>query len=579
MEEIIVQKFNYSNIIPYKDYCKISDKELLMKSQTDYLDIFDEYPTLLKRNDTLGNLTSLPTKKTRRGKIYYFESNEEVNEQFPLVYMLPSFNWVTTKDSQIKRHYGRPFTDISVYLFERSIRRHGNKVTIKLYQNTKSRNFNCIHFKKNYYVFSVTFNLDTGNFTVTEITKNGKIKTKRFRTNSFTYLVLVLKKIFNVNETIDTKIRSSSREVLDNTLFLEKIKEIFGGDSIPLTFLEFFINKKQIKVPDNNWMELIVKNYPTEKFLKKNGRKLIASILDMYGIKSKFTIKLLHKYPNINLYNLVKICKYFGNDYTKYIAGIDERVFGVISSDMPTNKFIIIDISPSLYELSNIEKENLVRIFNSSIKSRSFTIKDIDDHLSMINTIRNYDENISIRSKSYEEFSQEHIELSKIISSINKGWVVEYQFDEITINKIQKPLECLMDDFTLHTLYPVILKREEDYIEEGKVMHHCVASYANKDTSIIISVRTEDMSERVTCEFDIQSGRCLQKRSFCNALPPKHFENGLEILEGIVIEMARWGILNWKEKKKVPIMINGKEIQKNRIPVNAVDIFNVQLPL
>ena len=109
-------------------------------------------------------------------------------------------------------------------------------------------------------------------------------------------------------------------------------------------------------------------------------------------------------------------------------------------------------------------------------------------------------------------------------------------------------------------------------------MHHCVASYTNKDKSMIISLRTEDNKDRVTCEFDIQTGRCIQKRHFCNQHPPKHFENGLEILEGTIIRLARWGLLNWREKKKVPVKINGIEIPEKGIVRNAVDIFGIDLP-
>ena len=109
-------------------------------------------------------------------------------------------------------------------------------------------------------------------------------------------------------------------------------------------------------------------------------------------------------------------------------------------------------------------------------------------------------------------------------------------------------------------LYPHILKREEEYGEEGSFMHHCVASYADKDKSMIVSLRTEDQMDRVTIEYDIQTGKPIQKRHFCNAKPPEYFDVPSVVLDDKIKKLARWGILNWVEKKKVNVKINGIEI-------------------
>jgi hypothetical protein len=203
----------------------------------------------------------------------------------------------------------------------------------------------------------------------------------------------------------------------------------------------------------------------------------------------------------------------------------------------------------------------------------------MDEHIRMIGRVREFDPTFYLKSKTMQEFHVEHRELSKIISAIKKGWVIEYQYDEKVLEDLEKPLDCLYDDNRLHKLHPYVLKREEDYVEEGSFMHHCVASYADKDKSIIVSLRTEDGMDRVTCEFDIQSGRCLQERSFCNAKPPSHFEDGLLLLSEKINLYSRWGTLNWKEKKKVPIKINGIEITSELPTVRVTDIFDdVQLP-
>ena len=147
--------------------------------------------------------------------------------------------------------------------------------------------------------------------------------------------------------------------------------------------------------------------------------------------------------------------------------------------------------------------------------------------------------------------------------------------------EVEKPIKsyCECKDHegepTFVILYPHILKREEDYNEEGSFMHHCVASYVNTDKSIIVSLRTEHGSNRVTSEFNIQDGRCIQSRHFCNGQPPEEFIDGLEALKDKIVKHARWGLLNWKEKLRVPVKINGNEIPREDIPpVRVGDILN-----
>jgi hypothetical protein len=178
----------------------------------------------------------------------------------------------------------------------------------------------------------------------------------------------------------------------------------------------------------------------------------------------------------------------------------------------------------------------------------------------MIRKIRKYIPDTFMKARNMKEFHDEHRELSKIMSGIKKGWVIEYQYDEKTISDIEEPIECLYDDKTLHTLYPYILKREEEYMEEGTFMHHCVASYADKDKSMIVSLRNKDGSDRVTVEYEIQNGKPIQKRHFCNQVPPDTFNDGLMLLDDKIRLHAKWGTLNWRDKKKVRVKINGVEI-------------------
>lgn len=619
MEDILSERFQYATITTYKDYCNINDKshhQNSMNGNMDWADdVFDgNYLTSsgFSMSTPKGSLVSLPEKRGKR-KVNFFNDDKPVQERFYLEYGFPKYysGYDTTSDRQIKRHFGKPFSGVTITTTERSIRRHGDKITIKSYHSQKTRSFNCIYYRKSFIVNSVTFNLKTGNFTTLIINKNGKKKSQTFTTNHFLSLLKIVmsRHLFMVKKSHskNSRVHDEFLQCFNDDLFFNTMKEALNVNStldynedldhVMVDFMDVFIKLKNIKVPDEDYDYLLVKLYPTEKYFKKNDRKLVASVLDMLGIKSKLTIKILHENPMIDILSLHRFIKYFDNDYTKYLGNVNPEVFkssfrkdSIYSMNDWTSKFNILNDPYSnrvkCFGLNDMEKENLIKIVNTiptgnrriNGLSPDF-IQLMDDHISMVDRLREYDPELTINAKSIDEFYNEHSELSKMITAIKKGWVVEYQYDQKTIDVIEQPLNCLYDNDTLHVLYPVILKREEEYGEEGSFMHHCVASYANKDTSIIISLRDKSGGERVTCEYQIETGRCLQKRYFCNANPPSSFEDGLLLLTEKVAQMARWGTLNWKEKKKVPVKINGVEICETLPTVRVTDIFqDVNLP-
>ena len=623
MDDIITQRFSYATITPFKDYCRLDEKGKLtttFRNWTDSESYTDPISTVTMKK-AKGLVMELPERgKRNKRKLFFYDSTEPVQERFLLEHMYHGPNGThqfdTTKDHQIKKHFGRSFSSICTYVIERSIRRHGDKVTIKIYQSKKHRGFNCIYFKKSFSVDSITINLKTGNFTTAHITKNGKASSKQFRTNSFTSVerIVTMNSFFVLKNLISqsSRLYSEFESTFDNVEFTTKILEVLGIELgcvsyalSPIKFVndlcDFFVKTKKIKVPNGDYRYWLTKFYPTEKYLKKNDRKLVASILDMFDIKSKYTIKVLHEYPNIDLYGLINFCKYFGKDYSKYIANLDSKSFENSfrknnGNDMwngINKEFILNNRKHFVLDISDNEKENLIKIANSTNYTGEGVFSErmiqlIDDHFKMIEKIRPYDSNVCMRARTISEFNDEHREFSKIMSAIKKGWVIEYRFADKMVEDIEKPIPLKINlgteenpmyatDIDL-SFYPYILKREEEYMEEGSFMHHCVATYSDKDRSIIISVRTEDSSDRVTCEYDCQSGRLIQARHFCNKQPPADIEMAIEELSKKVEKYARMGILHSIEKKKVPVKINGVEVQKTE-PTSFMDVLRMDMGL
>lgn len=72
-----------------------------------------------------------------------------------------------------------------------------------------------------------------------------------------------------------------------------------------------------------------------------------------------------------------------------------------------------------------------------------------------------------------------------------------------------------------------VLTTPDQYIDEGKAMHHCVGSYVDRefhDKSIIFSARDEKGKRVETIEIDTQKWVIVQSRAVCNGVSKKHKE-------------------------------------------------------
>jgi hypothetical protein len=610
MENGYSQKFTYATIVPFRDYSKLNDKPKGFNTfEVD--DIFDDvrYPFTNKRsidesNNKYYNVFTLPDFNPKKKINYFTKPKDDIGETFSLRFALNTANhsFHTIKDHQIKRHFGRPFSDIKTYYIERSIKKIEDKITIKCYLLTKRRQFNCIFFKKEEVLTSLTINTKTGNFTIIEKIKYGKKTSTKIRKNDFGFLNEILKRrnsFVKISDymTLDHRLYNNFIKVFDDVEFFRNVNHILilnnkklsnynpSVTSLTIDLIKYFIRNKKIKMPDGDYYNYIINFYPTEKYLKKNDRKLVASVLHLFNIKSKITIKILHQHPNINLFSLVFICRILGDNYTKYLSNISELTVinnsNVIEKNYVVNKNLILNFLRECdFSLFDVEKENFVKLLNNECSKTTNYLNTegmsyFVDHFRMIKQLRNYIPDLHMRSKTHAEFNEEHRELSKMVSSIKKGWVVEYQYDSKTIETIEEPIDYLINvgsetdplieiDSSMNgeKLYPFILKREEEYSEEGSFMHHCVASYSDKDRSMIVSLRTIDGHERVTIEYNIQDGHPIQKRYFCNKVPPDKFNFAMCVLDERIVKLAKWNTLNWKEKKKVPVKINGVEVVK-----------------
>lgn len=628
---ILTQRFQFYTIEPYKDYSTIESKvenqvHEDLNLELDNVDFFSPDVVRVANGEELGRLLRgkfkimLHNKKEYKKKnTKYFYSNEKGGE------MIRLDNWsnriqtfYTTKERHLLKHYGRAFSSVSTEIHERNISIDGDTISVRFYIHRKARTVNSKFFKKSRSAFGFKINFRTGNVMSYE-----GVKTPKIRQNNFKHLMQVLfnffsrtsgnvihtwsnnpkdehplnleaKKIFDDSEFI----KCLSHSILSKLPYIETIdsKDHTNiGSKVLSMIMRVFVEINKIKVP-NDYEKLIMDAYPTKKFLKKNDNKLIASILDRLSIKSKITIKLLHKYPDIDIKKLLLLARYFGyKNLYKYINNINENFF--INPKKKSNELMNDSIYGSLtnkyeYDIKDSERKCLLKLINEFFSQEKIKYEEsnvvtfyentqliqlntFNDHLDMLMKIRAHLPHIEMTASNLKDFHTEHLEFSSIDRAIRKGFSIKYIFEDRLIKHIEEPI-LIKDEHNniIETYYPVLLKIDGEYTEEGSHMHHCVASYADKERSIIVSVRegSPTGSERVTCEFDVRDKSCVQAKYFCNAVPPERFEFALEKTKHR-IKIFR-GSIKSISKEKVPLVINGVQLE-----VKEPDVFGNLLEL
>jgi hypothetical protein len=607
VEILLSQRFNYAEIWAYKDYSKIKDKPSNSLNTFDIIDDPNE-DGFRRLNFTFDdNLSpfrsevlrlSLKSEHKKKNTKYYYSNQETGYDVNIKNYRKDDSAFITDNDRHIKAHYARPLSKISVFLYERSVIRNGDKLTFKFQAIAKRRQLNSRFFKKTKSVFGFSFNTKTGDFIIFD---NGRVRKNHFKSLhslfnqvNFLFLSKYMKSQFRFYDTGDnSKVINKITNIFNDDEFVESVFQTLGYTSAPLNPKDYlldvigekFMATKGIKAP-NEYRNLLYNWYPTKKYLVKNENKLAASVADRLGIKSKHIIKLLHGGDEVVISRIEKMLNYFGaTHFHKYVANIREEFFTDPSikkgfNDTPSyqNRFTV------GYYLRPKEMSNLVKLLNLFVeeafsRSNNFTnlvepqLRLLDDHFSMINMIREYYPNTEMRADTWTKFTNEHTEFSKIQRTIKKGYTTEYIFEQNIIDYIEEPIKIFksidigpglkgtdMDSYELY--YPVLLRKDIEYSEEGAHMHHCVASYIDTETSVIVSLRHLSLEghERVTSEFKTHRYDCIQSRYFCNATPPEHFERPLNILKERIEKWQTTKPIKSLEKVRIPLIINGKEV-------------------
>ena len=229
--------------------------------------------------------------------------------------------------------------------------------------------------------------------------KNNRIKNKFDRvfeiTESGFYNGEKRKKFWGVKYD---KVTSKIFNIILNNLSQEiKSEFLKGKDYInkpvinPLfdLLVDFHLDKKKIKSHDSVYFS-IQREYPKIKWLRLNDYKFLPSVLDSYGIKTKYLIGEINKNEtnDINIRSVNYLCKLFGENYVDYLKQIDWATHCCVPT--PNKKH---------HELKNeYEKKSMIKLINNWEKE-NFHVNDLISSISELLTIREFLETKNINLK------------------------------------------------------------------------------------------------------------------------------------------------------------------------------------
>lgn len=279
--------------------------------------------------------------------------------------------------------------------------------------------------------------------------------------------------------------------------------------------VDFHLDKKEIKAHDNIYND-IQYEYPKKKWLLKNENKFLPSILDSYGIKSKYLIKELNKSNvSVQIKTINYFCKLFGDNYMIYLKRIPWQMH---CYDIPPNrrthtlkndaeKNCMIDVILN-WEKQNIKLDNLITTLNKLLSVR--------------NDLEGKGMELKFKARNDNDFDTLMEMWLGHKKYLSRGYRLKYKFPQNFIEEIEAPI---------HTdgliFYPIVLKTEEDFMIEGYKMKNCMSKqFIHASMYIYVSLK----QSRSAINLQYRKGLLNQSYGKANTPVKERFTSAIELL-------------------------------------------------
>jgi hypothetical protein len=296
--------------------------------------------------------------------------------------------------------------------------------------------------------------------------------------------------------------------------------------------VDYHLDLKGIKGHDAVYYD-IQNDYPKKKWLEKNDYKFLPSVLDFYGIKSKYLIKeLSQNVRQIQISTLNYFCKLFGNNHVNYL-----KKFNWESQcyDSPPNK--------KLHYLKNeSEKDFLIKVINNwetdSIKTDSLVY-----NLNKLLSIRELLEQKGMKNLKFK--AKNDIDFDNLLETwagyklhFARGYKVRYVISEEVIKDIEE--DIIVDNLTFK---PKMILTEDEFRIEGYNMKNCMAKQFLHG-SIYLFTALQHKRRRINLQY--RKGNLVQSYGKANTAVIPLFERATQILTD---RMKKYNHLEWHKEK------------------------------
>lgn len=455
MSSVLFRKeFKKYDITEYKDQCDINR-------------IYEEYDSQVLHSLDKDSLWSRPI--FQMGQTYHDEESFQRN---------------------IKNQLCSIFTTKVLIVVEEK----EEKVAFKLFTSYFEKRVGKQWFKVNKNVDYISVNRKTGDIYVGYIhgyhKKRKVIKAVRRNFFSNEFLSGMASKIKNFGNTHIPNAAEIANEASD--IFINSIVSDSSNLTREQKIFKFYLDKKGFKYPNNfNLYRNIYWDKNFKKILKKNNKKLVDSLMTLYGVHGKKLKKYLHQSIGLNVPNYVFCSKFFGEDW---LNQSEDAILKLLNYEPNLN--LPDEVTREFFSPKEIRK-----IFNMVINSvceSQIDVYTFNDHVRMYLDLKRYGENTlewTTDGSNYSKFHEEHLDWTDKLEHYRRG-TYDREYPKYFYEQIERPIEDYL---------PVILKNSNEYNSESQVQSNCVKGYIGRPYSFIVSLRKGgiDSDVRATIEYRI----------------------------------------------------------------------------
>ena len=404
-------------------------------------------------------------------------------------------------EEKFVEHYGNPLAQLYLNRVIVSVTKENDKVSFKVFNYYKSRRVAGKWFRLKTNCKFITFNYKTNALYIGSL-DNYHLKRKcrkrvsrvLFNNDPINQMRRHLRDSFNIIvdkdkvdiPTIVNQVISTFVNAIPGT---EKYPELLSEQKIYRRYLD----AQGIKYP-NNWFELVeAYPQPKKKDLVKCDYKYVDALMRVHNLKGDKIKKSLHNVSKfVDAKHLNNACEFFGE---KFILNQPDEVINLLLSAWDVS--LLSQNFFNNYSLSKSEKLNFFEIYKLYYK-KLIDYHTVNDHIRFYNFLQNV-EPVKWKSKTHDEFSQEHYDWSEKYNHYTNGDFNRI-YNQGFVDKVNEVILTKDGPY-----FPEVLITSKRYNNESFFQNNCVKTYIKRVGSVLISLRRGEgeTEERASIEIEV----------------------------------------------------------------------------